>query len=271
MLLSPAVLPLVLILAASANPDTVPSKGKQTSIITIEKPGMYRITAESPEGTRCEIVDHLRGPFSWSGAVGKSNCKLDLLLDAGIYKLRMESPKKGKGKIKIQAKPFEEINKKPVRLEDGRWVEQTMHPGQQASYWIRVPRRQWTTLRVMGRTPGDVRLWRDGEWVEEIQANRGEFMPKDGQPIYEWYVTGMLEAGDYLLTAYGANPKEWTKGTKRDFLFVANGFPEGSPDRAQAVSLPPWGKVAIQVPRCTAIRASRWGATAVTGRSRPRR
>jgi hypothetical protein len=210
---------------------------------------MYRITAESPEGTRCEIVDHLRGPFSWSGAMGKSNCKLDLLLDAGIYKLRMESPKKGKGKIKIQAKPFEEINKKPVRLEDGRWVEQTMHPGQQASYWIRVPRRQWTTLRVMGRTPGDVRLWRDGEWVEEIQANRGEFMPKDGQPIYEWYVTGMLEAGDYLLTAYGANPKEWTKGTKRDFLFVANGFPEGSPDRAQAVSLPPWGKVAIQVPK----------------------
>jgi len=249
MLTSPAVLPLVLLLAANVNPDTVPSKGKQAAIITIETPGMYRITAESPEGTQCEIVDHLRGPFSWSGAAGKSNCKLDLLLDAGIYKLRMESPEKGKGKIKIQAKPFEEINEKPVRLEEGRWVEQTMHPGQQASYWIRVPNRQWTTLRVMGRTPGDVRLWRDGQWVEEIQASPGEFMPKDGQPIYEWYLTGMLEAGDYLLAAYGANPKEWTQGTKRDFLFVANGFPEGSPDRAEAFRLPPWGKVAYQVPK----------------------
>jgi len=249
MLISPAVLPLVLLLASSVNPDTVPSKGKQAAIITIEKPGMYRITAESPEGTQCEIVDHLRGPFSWSGAVGKSNCKLDLLLDAGIYKLRMQSPKKGKGKVKIKARPFEEINEKPVRLDEGRWVEQSLNPGQQASYWVRVPKRQWTTLRVMGRTPGDVRLWRDGQWVEEIQARPGEFMPKDGQPIYEWYLTGMLEAGDYLLTAYGANPKEWTKGTKRDFLFVANGFPEGSPDRAEAFRLPPWGKAFYQVPK----------------------
>jgi hypothetical protein len=249
MLLSPAVLPLVLLLTANVNPAAVPSQGKQASIITIEKPGMYRITAESPGGTRCEIVDHLRGPFSWSGAEGRSNCKLDLLLDAGVYKLRLRSPKKGKGQVKIQAKPFEEINQKPVRIEDGRSVEQSMRPGQQASYWIRVPKRRWTTLRVMGRTAGDVRLWRDGQWVEEIQANRGELMPKDGQPIYEWHVSGLLEAGDYLLTAYGANPKKWTQGKQRDFLFVANGFPQGPPDRAVAFSLPPWGKVAYQVPK----------------------
>lgn len=249
MLLSPAVLPLVLILAASVNPDTVPSKGKQASIINIVKPGMYRITAESPEGTRCEIVDHLRGPFSWSGEVGRSNCKLNLLLDAGVYKLRLESPKQGKQKVKIQARPFEEINAKPVCLQEGRFVEQAMGSGQQASYWIRVARRQWVTLRVMGRTAGEVRLWRDGEWVEEIQANRDEFMPKDGQPIYEWHLTGMLEAGDYLLTAYGANPMKWTKGKERDFLFVANGFEQGPPDRSVAFSLPPWGKVAYQVPK----------------------
>ncbi|MBW1808490.1 MAG: hypothetical protein JRJ87_09880, partial [Deltaproteobacteria bacterium] len=86
-------------------------------------------------------------------------------------------------------------------------------------------------------------------WVAEIETRKEIFMHKDGQPLYDWQIGGMLEVGDYLLTVYGASPKEWTKGKGKDFLFVANGFEKGPADGSLVFTIPEWGRLAYQVPK----------------------
>ncbi len=240
-------LPLFLAATPAVVPQNVPAKGRQEVIIHIAEPGMYRISARSPEGTACEMVDHLRGPFRSSGVSGKENCEMDLLLDSGAYKLRLRSPKQGKGTTTVEAVPFTELNAEPVRLESGRSQSLELHPGRQASYWIRIDQRRYVVLRAIGRTAGAVRLWRDGEWVEELQSNEQELMPREGQALHEWHLSGMLEKGNYRLVVYGTNPKRWTKGDQRDFMFVANGFAKGPADGTLTFSFPEWGKLSWEV------------------------
>src|SRR3712207_5826404 len=96
MLLSPLSLSLLLH-AVSLSPASVPAKGNQETLVTLDRASRVAITARTPSGTACEIVDQVRSPFAQSGAAGSANCELDLLLDSGTYKLRLASRTKGKG------------------------------------------------------------------------------------------------------------------------------------------------------------------------------
>jgi hypothetical protein len=204
-----ATLALLTLGAASVQPPQVPAHGRQEAVITLDRAQMVRLSAEGSAGTACELVDHQRGPFEHSGRVGKENCRLELLLDAGSYKLRLDSPAKGKGQVKLKVEPFAEVNQPLVRLEPRRLQEQTLHPGQQASYWLHLDQRQPVILQAWGRTVGQVELWRNGEWREEVGL-RHELVPlKEGQRLHHWSTESTLEAGNYLLTVYGA-PRTWT-------------------------------------------------------------
>src|SRR5690349_1721471 len=113
-------LALVSILAAATlNPATVPASGRQDVLLTLDAPAALHLSARSPSGTSCEVVDRVRGPFAHAGTPGGASCELDLLLDAGEYKLRLESPKRGKGDVALAATPFTEINDKPLKLTAG--------------------------------------------------------------------------------------------------------------------------------------------------------
>ena len=75
-----SLLTALLLPTVTVSPDTVPSRGAQATILRVDAPGMYRIRAASPEGTACEIVDHLRGPFLFdphSGAGGNGDTSAD--------------------------------------------------------------------------------------------------------------------------------------------------------------------------------------------------
>jgi len=250
---------------ATVAPATVPAHGKQEAIVSIDVAGMYHLSARSASGTACEIVDHLRGPFESSGVVGKSNCELDLLLDSGNYKLRMQSPAKGKGKVALEVKPFAELNPGGVRLDERQSAELILKPGQQASYWIHVDdpgktppggdpgksppggKPRYVSLLVVGRSAGLVQLWRNGQWVEELPAVSETLTPRPGQPIWMWNLHGNLEAGDYLLVAYGARPQQWTRGTEDNALYVSNGFALAPADRTLDFTLPRWGRLWVEI------------------------
>ena len=243
-------LPLLLLHAASVSPATVPARGAQESILTLDRAGRYIIKAQSPAGTACDIVDHVRGPFEHSGQVGKSSCELDLLLDAGTYKLRLSSKPKGKGNVAISVAPYTELNPSPVRLEPRREVKQSLKPRQQASYWLKIDQRQPVTLRIAGRHAGDVRLWRSGEWLDPLTARDTNPRPRPGQPIHEWWFESTLEAGVYLLTAYGTSSTAWTQadGTDDSGLTVTYGFPVASEDRVATLTLPETGLATLEFP-----------------------
>lgn len=233
--------------SVTVSPASVAARGKQEAIVTIGVAGMYHLSARSASGTACEIVDHLRGPFESSGVVGKRNCELDLLLDSGSYKLRLESPAKGKGKVALEVKPFAELNPGGVRLDERQSAELALKPGQQASYWIHLDQPRYVNLLVAGRSAGVAQLWRNGQWVEELPASRETLTPRPGQPVWLWHLRGNLEAGDYLLVAYGARPQQWTRGSEDNALYVANGFDQGPTDRTYNFTIPSWGRLWLEI------------------------
>ncbi|MDY7233217.1 hypothetical protein [Hyalangium rubrum] len=261
-------LPLLLVHAASVSPATVPARGAQEAILSLDRAGRYIVKAQSPAGTACDLVDHVRGPFAHSGAVGRSSCELDLLLDAGTYKLRLSSKSKGTGKVALSVTPYEELNATPLRLEPRREVKQRLLSRQQASYWLKIDKRQPVTLRIAGRHVGDVRLWRTGEWLEPISARDTQPRPRPGMPIHEWWFEPVLEPGVYLLTAYGSGSTEWTQTDADDSgLTVAWEFPMASEDRIASVTLPETGLATLEFPEeAAAFFLSREGGSKTSTR-----
>ena len=96
--------------AATLAPASVPATGRQEVLLTLDAPAALHLSARSANGTSCELTDRVRGPFAQAGTPGGANCELDLLLDAGQYKVRLESPRRGKGNVALSATPFTEVN-----------------------------------------------------------------------------------------------------------------------------------------------------------------
>src|SRR5437588_6953817 len=192
--------------AVAVQPASVPARGEQEAIVRLDRAAMVRLTAAAPSGVRCEIVDHVRGPFASSGEPGKSSCDLELLLDGGTYKLRLHAPSGGQGRIELAAREFTELNDPPRRLGPGAADTRELRPGQQASYWLRAEEKGRLFVRVYGRTAGEVRLWRAGQWLEPVEPSGGPLAPRPGRQIYEWWIEPEVAAGDYLMTVYGARP-----------------------------------------------------------------
>lgn len=239
---------LLLLQAATLSRSRVPASERQEVELSLDQTAMVRITAQSIKGTSCELVDQLRGPFAFSGEAGQSNCALDALLDEGKYKLRLHSASHETGDVAVQVQPFTELNSKVLRLDRGQSVQLEVHPGQQASYWLRVERRQPITLRISGRTAGRIALWRAGEWQEDADFREQSVSPAAGQPIHEWWLERVLEAGEYRLTVYGAAAKQWSRGAPSDLVSIAYGFPRASLDRAAHLVVPQWGVVGLELP-----------------------
>ncbi|BDG03196.1 hypothetical protein [Anaeromyxobacter oryzae] len=248
-----AVLLAAFLPAAAVSPARVPAHGRQTATLTVERPGMVRLATSGGGGTACTVVDQLRGPFAASGAAGRTDCAQDLLLDAGPYRLLLDSREKGQGEVAVQAALFADVNTPPARLEPGAPVEAELPDGKQASWWIHLDRRAPVTVRVAGRTAGAVHLWRGGAWREPLEPLHSTVEPLPGQPIHEWWLEGVLEAGDYLLTAYGTGALRFTRGEEHARLAVQYGLPAPA-DRAVRVRLPPSGAAAF------ALGAGRLGA-----------
>lgn len=240
-------LSLLVVNAATLTPATVPATGAQEALLTLDAPSAIHLSARSGSGTHCEVIDRVRGPFASSGAAGTSNCELDLLLDAGQYKVRLASPARGKGTVALAAAPFTELNATPVRLVPGSGLVTKLKAGQQASFWLSVDKRHVPNLRIAGRQAGDVRVWRNGEWIEPLALHHVEFSPTPGQPLHEWWLDSVLEEGEYLVTAYGRDATTVTGASIDDSLTVEYGFRQGPVERAMPFTLGPSGLQAVQV------------------------
>jgi len=241
-------LALLLLQAATLSRSRVPASEEQEVELSLDRTGMVRITAESVKGTSCELVDQLRGPFASSGEPGQSNCALDELLDEGSYKLRLHSEPPETNAVGVQVQPFAELNPTALRLDPRGSAQQEVHPGQQASYWLKVGQREPVTLRISGRTAGRVALWRAGEWLEDANLREQPVSPSPGQPIHEWWLEAVLEPGEYRLTIYGTAANEWSRGTPSDLVSIAYGFPRAPLDRIAHLVVPHWGVVGLELP-----------------------
>lgn len=243
------LLPYLVVQAASLSQNSVPATGRHETILTLDAPSAVHLSARSGSGTSCEVIDRVRGPFARAGVSGRTNCELDLLLDAGQYKVRVDSPVRGKGTVSLAVTPFAERNTSPVQLSNGASVELTLKPMQQASFWLPMPTRGVPYVRISGRNAGDVRLWRNGEWLEPITLRRTTVTNTPGYPMHEWWLDQTLEAGDYQLVVYGRDAVTVTGSTQDDSLTLERGFRPGPAERSVTFTLPVSGVLALELPR----------------------
>ncbi|HBL25884.1 MAG TPA: hypothetical protein DD490_03510, partial [Acidobacteria bacterium] len=229
----------------------VPASGRQEAILTVDRFGRYAVRAESAQGTAVEVIDKMAGSLGRAGEPGSENGRLDLILDRGTYKVVVESDAKGKGKAKILADAFQDrrgADARPPLLPETRQVTESLDDLEQVSYWLEVSTRREVRAEAAGRHLNDLRLWRDGSWLEGAAPECVQVQPVVGQPLLRCRLATVLEPGLYLLVAYGGVPQPWAEGSEARPLWMRWGAPDlGAAGRRRLV-MSPFGEDWFRVP-----------------------
>ena len=251
-----AVLAFAAAQGVTLSETAVDAVGEQQSILRVAQPGMIRLVVDSDVGTACTLVDHLRGPFAASGTMGGKSCALDVLLDAGLYKVRLKSPpekttRKGKRPAakpiaRLRASAFADVDQ-PQLLPRGQTSIATLPSGSQLVRFVRLPARRELVVDVAGRTAGTVKLWRDGSFIEDVSVRSSVVRAAAGRPMWHHHLEATVDAGDYAVVAYGTDPQAFSVGRDDDTVIIAHDATPLPPAGGTTVTLPAWGFVDLRV------------------------
>ena len=248
--------------------------GKNETLLHIAAPGRYSLQAQSDQGTEIEIVDRMAGPFAAAGSAGEEDGRLDLLLDKGIYKIRLRSHKEGVGTLKIAVYPFVEIGSADqlLSLDSYQIKRGSLKDLQQQSFWLHLKKRQVLRLEAIGRNLKDCRLWRDGVWLEDIKPDLSTYEPANGQPMGYAEFYHDLNPGVYRLTFYGGAALAWAADSEAHPFFLRIGYRQLGTSGRQIITLSPFGREAYMAPaktdffqisrvdkKATTLSVKKWG------------
>ena len=227
--------------------------GMNETLLHIAVPGRYSLQAQSGQGTEIEIVDRMAGPFAAAGSAGEQDGRLDLLLDTGIYKIRLRSHEEGVGTLKLIVNPFVEIGSSDKLLSPDSYQIESGSLGdlQQHSFWLHLKNRQILRLEAIGRNLKDYRLWRDGVWLEDIKPNFSTYEPVNGQPMGYAEFYHDLNPGIYRLTFYGGVALEWADDSGEHPFLLRMGYRQLGSSGKQVITLSPFGREAYVAPEAT--------------------
>ncbi len=227
--------------------------GMNETLLHIAAPGRYSLQAQSDQGTKIEIVDRMAGPFAVAGGAGENDGRLDLILDKGIYKIRLQSHKEGVGTVTLAVHPFVEIGSSDRLLSlDAYQIESgSLKDLQQQSFWLHLKNRQILRLEAIGRNLKDCRLWRDGVWLEDIQPSFSIYEPVNGQPMGYAEFYHDLNPGIYRLTFYGGAALAWGEDSGEHPFSLRVGHRELGSSGRQIITISPFGREAYVVPAKT--------------------
>lgn len=241
---APPAVPAVALGAAE-----LPATGAQKTLLTVDRYGRYSIRVENPQGSSVELIDRMAGSLGSAGVAGKESGRLDLFLDRGQYQLRIASAEKGSGKVRVQARSFRELHPSPApRLIETRLVEESLDDLEQASYWVEVGARGGVRIEAAGRNLADLRLWKDGAWLTDVEPRCQQIQPAIGTPLWRCRLAAVLEPGFYLLTAYGGVAQPWAAGGEEHPLYVRWGEPRLPESGRRRYEVSPFGEDHFRVP-----------------------
>ena len=234
---------------------TVPAKGREETLLNVERFGRYAVKAASSAGTGIRIIDRMAGELGADGSAGHENGRIDLFLDRGVYKLVAESDVHGDGTAKLSVEPFRDgravagqASPPTPELVSTKLVEESLDDVRQLSYWLRLDRRTKVRLEAAGRNLSDLRLWRDGNWLEDVSPNCAAIEPTTGQPLLRCEITTTLPAGLFLLTAYGGPSQPWSIEAPEHPFFLRWGYPLLAETGRQHYRISPFGEDRFQLP-----------------------
>jgi hypothetical protein len=238
--------------AATLSRTEVPAAGRQDAIVNVSAFGRYALTVASSQGTALLFVDRMAGPGPEDGTTGAKDGRLDLLLDRGEYKLVTLGHAKASGTAQLAVHPFRELHApQPPLLVELKPVDETLADFQQASYWLQIDEPRIVAIEVAGRNLADLRLWRDGTWLDETTPECGNIEPTKGHPMLACRIGARLAAGLYLLTAYGGPGRAWSEDAGRHPLVLRYGIPRLPQAGRQRMTVGPLGYDRFLIPGTT--------------------
>ena len=255
------VAPLGAAAAPAPAPDTpqvtlsaaeLPAAGSQKTLLTVDRFGRYSVRVENAQGSSVELVDRMAGSLGKAGEAGTESGRLDLFLDRGQYQVWVESAPKGTGKVKVQARSFHERGRPAgtaaPRLVETRLVQESLDDLEQVSYWLQIGARRGVRLEAAGRNLADLRLWRDGAWLEGATPRCQAIQPVTGQPLWRCRLAAVLEPGLYLLTAYGGVAQPWAEGGDEHPFYLRWGEPRLPESGRRRYVVSPFGEDHFRLP-----------------------
>ena len=227
--------------------------GRNETLLHISVPGRYSLQAQSDQGTEIEIVDRMAGPFAAAGSAGEQDGRLDLLLDKGTYKIRLQSHEEGVSTLRLAVHPFVEIGLSDKLLSPNTYQIETssLEDLQQQSFWLHLKKRRILRLEAIGRNLKDCRLWRDGVWLEDIKPSFSTYEPVNGQPMRYVEFYHDLNPGVYRLTFYGGAALAWADDSGVNPFSLRMGYRQLGSSGKQIITLSPFGRDAYVAPAKT--------------------
>jgi hypothetical protein len=241
---------------AALDQDRLPTAGEHATLLRVTRAGRFAIKAESPTGTALQLVDMLTGPSELAGEAGTGDGRIDQLLDAGTYKLRLFGAPGAQGETRLSVVPFRDRGP-PAEAPPATAEELTNDLGdlQQRSFRMIVGAPGRVRIEAAGRSLRDLRLWRDGTDLAPIEADSSTIEPTRGHPLSDLLLDGTVEPGSYLITAYGGPALAWADGGTAQPLYLRIGSAPALADGWVRDHIGPFGSQIYEVgPHETSFR-----------------
>ncbi len=225
-----------------------PAAGKHATMLQVERLGRYSFTVDGGFGVTLAMVDAMSGPQPARGELGRVDGRLDLILDAGTYKIQLEGPSEARGQVNLHARAFELPAGEPQPLEDLVLADTQLDDFQQRQYWIVLDQPETLRLELLGRNLADAKLWLAGMWLTGAPAQKSVLEPVSGHPMNLIEFNQPLPAGQYLLTCYGGPAQTWADGDDSHPLYLRRGVRVAGVQGRYRMTVSPFGRERLIVP-----------------------
>jgi uncharacterized protein len=228
--------------------DQLPADQDGSTLLTVDTPGHITIRTQSSSGVALQLVDMIAGPGDRMGASGVSDGRIDALLDKGTYKIRVFGAKGVAGNVKLTAQAYQELESPDAVLVSTALVSADLSDLQQRSYWIDIPDSGRVDIEAVGRSLQDLRLWRNGTDIADLSPKISIFELKPGLPMTRAGLTGTVEPGRYLVTAYGGQKLVWTNSDTAEPFRIRTGTQMSLAAGIAEGVIGPFGSIRFEAP-----------------------
>jgi len=237
--------------AWAAIPDhSAPSAGRSVFEVELPEFGRYAFEAHSTIGTTLQLVDRMQGPGPIFGTAGETDGRIDTFLDRGQIRVLTHGPSDGRGEVRVSITPFERVGP-ALQLRHNEPVLTELEDRQERAWWVEAD--GVVPFEAVGRSLGDLRLWRDGTWLVDATPRCTTVDPVEGQPMRRCTLTADLPAGLYQIVAYGGPPQPWANEASDAMLSLRWGAPVLPEAGRRYGRIGPTGMDFFQAPSTTTI------------------
>ncbi|MBX5199324.1 DUF1311 domain-containing protein [Rhizobium sp. NZLR10] len=228
--------------------DQLPADREGSTLLMVETPGHITIRTQSAAGAALQLVDMIAGPGDRMGAAGVSDGRIDALLDKGTYKIRVFGAKGAAGDVRLTAQAYQELEQPDAALTSLTPIHADLSDLQQRSYWIDIPDSGRVDIEAVGRSLQDLRLWRNGTDIAALSPKMSIFELKPGLPMTRAALTGTVEPGRYLVTAYGGQKLVWTNSDAAEPFHIRAGTQISLAGGIAENVIGPFGSIRFEAP-----------------------